>query len=117
MGYDSMSNDQTTNPNYMINFAPYNKADCWCNARGDSMSPTISSGDIIALKEVNDFHLLISGDVYAIVTTNDLRTIKRVRDNGDTITLIPDNKEYHEQTISKAMILKVFKVLGSMKPF
>lgn len=117
LGFDFLVNDQTTNPEYMINCQPYNRADCWCNARGNSMYPTISSGDIIALKEIKDAHVLISGEIYGIVTTNDLRTIKRVKDNGDTITLIPDNKEFHEQIIDKTDIQKVFLVMGSMKMF
>jgi phage repressor protein C with HTH and peptisase S24 domain len=118
MGYDIMVNNQTVNPDFMVDFAPYNKADCWCNARGDSMSPTIANGDMIAIKEVNDPQsCLINDEIYAIVTTNDLRTIKRVRDNGDTITLIPDNKDYSEQTIPKRLILKVYKVIGSVKSF
>ena len=117
LGFDSMENDQTVNPEYMIDCTPYNKCDYWCNARGDSMQPTISGGDIIAIKEVSDVRCLISGEIYAIITTNDLRTIKRVKDNGDTITLIPDNKDYPEQTIQKDMILKVYRVLGCMKVF
>lgn len=118
MGFDLMVNDQTTSPDYFISIEPYNKCDCWCNARGDSMSPTISNGDKIAIKEVRDPQAcLISGEIYAIVTTNELRTIKRVKDNGGTITLIPDNKEYPEQTISKELILKVYKVMGSVKMF
>lgn len=118
MGYDLMANDQTVNPEYMIDFNPYNKCDCWCNARGDSMSPTISNGDKIAIKEITDPQkCLINDEIYAIVTTNGLRTIKRIRDNGDSLTLIPDNKLYSEQTISKELILKVYKVLGSVKTF
>lgn len=116
MGFDLMVNDQTTNPECMIDFAKYNKADCWCNASGDSMEPTISNGDLIAIKEVRDpATCLINDDIYAIVTTNGLRTIKRVRDNGNTITLIPDNKKFSEQTISKELIRKVYKVIGSIK--
>ena len=118
LGFDMLTNDQTTKPDYYISFDPYNKCDCWCNARGDSMSPTISNGDKIVIKEVRDPQTcLISGDIYAIVTTNDLRTIKRVKDNGNTITLIPDNKDYPEQTISKELILKIYKVMGSVKMF
>jgi len=118
MGFDLIANDQTTNPEYMVDFAPYNRCDCWCNATGNSMYPTIAHGDKIAIKEVRDPQsCLISGDVYAIVTTNELRTIKRVKDNGDTITLIPDNKEYPEQEISKELLLRVFKVMGSVKMF
>jgi len=118
MGFDPGSNDQTVNAEYMVDFSPYNKCDCWCNATGNSMYPTIAHGDKIAIKEVRDPQsCLISGDIYAIVTTNELRTIKRVKDNGDTITLIPDNKDYPEQTISKELILKVYKVMGSVKMF
>ena len=118
MGFKLMEDDQTVNPEYMIDFYPYNNCDCWCNARGDSMQPTISNGDVIAIKEVNDPRsCLISGEIYAIVTTNDLRTIKRIKDNGETVTLVPDNKDYPEQTISKEVILKVYRVVGSMKMF
>ena len=114
MGFDLMVNDQTTTPSYMINFHPYNQCTCWCNARGNSMYPTISSGDIIALKKIEDFRFLISGEIYAIVTKNELRTIKRVKDNIDTMTLIPDNPE---QTINKSDVLHVYQVMGSMKMF
>ena len=118
LGFDIINSDQTANPDYMIDFEPYNKCDCWCNARGDSMSPTIANGDVIALKEVKDPNsFLVNGEIYAIVTTNDLRTIKRVRDNGNTITLVSDNKEYPEQTIGKELLFKVYRVMGSIKMF
>lgn len=117
MGFDIMENDQTTKCDYMINFQPYNKCNAWCNARGNSMHPTISSGDIIALRKIDDFRFLISGEIYAIVTSNDLRTIKRVKDNGSTITLIPDNKDYPEQTIDKNDVRYIYQVMGSMKMF
>ena len=118
MGFDLIINSQTVNPDYMIDFEPYNNCDCWCNARGESMAPTLSNGDVIALKEVKEpKSCLINDEIYAIVTTNDLRTIKRIKDNGDTITLIPDNKQYSEQTIKKEMIFKVFRVMGCIKKF
>lgn len=116
-GFDLVPNDQTRTPNYLIDFEKYNHATCWCNVSGHSMEPEINNGDIIALKEVVDFSFLPSGEVYAIITKNDMRTIKRVKDNGDTYTLIPTNKsaEYGEQTIKKDMIGRVFQVLGCMK--
>ena len=118
MGFDLIVNSQTVNPDYMIDFEPYNNCDCWVNARGDSMTPTLSNGDVIALKEVKEpKSCLINDEIYAIVTTNDLRTIKRIKDNGDTITLVPDNKQYSEQIIRKEMIFKVFRVMGCIKMF
>ena len=117
MGYDEMFNDQTSNPEFLIDFKPYNKCDVWCNARGNSMYPTIASGDIIALKEIKDTRYIISNEIYAIVTDNGLRTIKRIIDNGDRYTLVPDNKEYPEQDIDKSVVTKLFLVVGAMKMF
>lgn len=117
LGFDIMTNDQTVNPDYMIDFPPYNDVDCWVNAHGDSMAPTISSGDIVALKRIDDHSYLINGEIYAIVTTNGLRTIKRVRDNGETFTLIADNKEVGEQVIPKQLVTHVYHVRGTIKMF
>lgn len=120
-GFDLLCNDQTIIPSYNIDFQPFNKKDVfWCNISGKSMEPEISSGDIIALKEVQDWNDYISyGEIYAIVTNNELRTVKRVRKGSDEehFLLVPSNKDYDAQEIEKKMILKIFSVLGSMKKF
>lgn len=117
LGFDLMVNDQTAVPEYLINFAPYNKCTAWCTASGNSMLPTISGGDMISLKKIEDFTYLISGEIYALITRNGLRTVKRVKDNGDSFTLIPDNKDYYEQTLPKEEFTHVFQVMGAMKRF
>lgn len=116
-GFDFLENDQTTVPEYYIDFQPYNKCDCWCHAHGNSMYPTIASGDIVAMKRIEDIRFLINGEIYGIVTSSGLRTIKRIRDNGDTITLIPDNKEIAEQTIPKNIVTSVYQIKGALKQF
>jgi phage repressor protein C with HTH and peptisase S24 domain len=118
LGFDMMVNDQTRNPEYLIDYPPYNdKATCYCNVTGNSMSPTIEGGDIIALKEIEDFSILLNDKIYAIVTTNDLRTVKRIEDKGEVIVLKPDNKEYTPQTIPRNKLSKVYQVIGSIKKF
>jgi len=117
LGFDIMVNDQTQIPDYFINFPPYNHCTAWCMVSGNSMLPTISGGDMIAIKRIEDFRYLISGEVYALVTRNGLRTVKRVKDNGDSLTLIPDNKDYYEQTIPKSEFTHVFLVVGAAKRF
>ena len=118
-GFDIVLNDQTTMPEYLIDFKKYNEATCWCNVTGHSMEPEITHGDIIALKRIEDFSFLPLGEVYAIVTTNGMRTIKRIgpSDNKDCYSLIPTNKspEYGIQELPKNMIAVVFQVLGCMK--
>jgi SOS-response transcriptional repressor LexA len=81
------------------------------------MSPTISSGDMVALQQLEDFRYLISGEIYAIVTKNGLRTIKRVNDKGNDIELVPDNKDYSEQQIPKEELMAVFSVKACVKAY
>lgn len=118
-GFDLVLNDQTVLPEYLIDFKEYNKATCWCNITGHSMEPEITSGDIIALKEIHDPSFLPFGEIYAIITTNGMRTIKRIgpASSPDCYALIPTNKapEYGVQEIPRTMIFKVYEVLGCMK--
>lgn len=120
-GFDLVLNDQTITPTYNIDFAPYNKDGViWCNITGRSMEPEIGSGDIIALKEVHDWQQYINyGEIYAIVTGNDLRTVKRVRKGGssDSVLLVPTNPNYDIQEIEKSVISRIFSVLGCLKRF
>ena len=118
LGYDEMYNDTPNVPTKYISIPGYEKADFWCRASGDSMKPVISNGDIIALKAVEDWQsFLPMNEVYAIMTTNDLRTVKIVRKGSDEehFTLHAYNEEYEDQEIPKEAITKVFKVLGSLK--
>lgn len=118
-GFDIVLNDQTINPEYLIDFQKYNEATCWCNVSGHSMEPEINNGDIIALKKIEDFSFLPLGEIYAIVTTNGMRTIKRLGPsrNPECYTLVPTNKspEYGTQELRKDMIQHIFQVLGCMK--
>lgn len=120
-GFDLVENEQTTTPDYYIDFQKYNTADCWCNVTGHSMEPAISSGDIIALKEIKDWaKFLPFGEIYAIVTSEH-RTIKKVTGslNPERFLLIPLNPdiEFQPQEIPTSIIVKVYKVLGCVKKF
>ena len=118
-GFDLVLNDQTLNPDYYIDFAPFNKDGVvWCNLTGHSMEPELSNGDYIAMKEMTDpIEYLPYGEVYGFIT-NSYRTVKRMgkSDKDGFIRLIPTNKspEYSDQDIPISMIRKVYAVLGSM---
>ena len=121
-GFDIIVNDQTRNPDFYINYPPYNQEGVvWCNLTGHSMEPEISNGDIIALREVTTpIQYLPAGEIYGIVT-EEYRTVKRVRlsQKEGFVRLIPSNKseEFCEQEIPISMILKVYAVLGSIRKF
>ena len=118
-GFDLVLNNQTLNPDYYIDFAPFNKDGVvWCNLTGHSMEPELSNGDYIAMKVMTDpIEYLPYGEVYGFIT-NSYRTGKRMgkSDKDGFIRLIPTNKspEYSDQDIPISMIRKVYAVLGSM---
>ncbi len=118
LGFCEMFNDEPNVPSKYISVPGYEKADFWCRTSGDSMKPFISNGDIIALREVQDWQSFLPlNEVYAVMTTNDIRTVKVVRKGSDDMhfTLHAYNEEYEDQEIDKSAITKVFKVLGSLK--
>lgn len=119
-GFDLLMNDQTINPDFYINYPPYNKEGVvWVNLTGKSMEPELSNGDIIALKQMNTpIQYLPTKEIYAIVT-EDYRTVKRIElsDRDGYVRLIPSNKEFQVQEIPITMITKVYAVLGSIRKF
>lgn len=121
-GFDIIVNGQTRNPDFYINYPPYNQEGVvWCNLTGHSMEPEISNGDIIALREVTTpIQYLPAGEIYGIVT-EEYRTVKRIRlsQKEGFVRLIPSNKseEFCEQEIPISMIIRVYAVLGSIRKF
>lgn len=119
-GFDQLANDQTITPEYNIDFTPYNRDGVvWCNITGRSMEPKIENGDIIALREVQDWQTYIPlGEIYGIVTTNGMRTVKVIRkaDSPDNLRLVPLNaSDYDEQDLPRSAISHIYAVLAIVK--
>lgn len=119
LGFDEIGSPDRENPDYLIRMPGYEKVTLWCNASGHSMEPEISNGDIVALQRIEDISFLPYGDVYGIITTNGMRTIKRLgrASKEGFYNLIPTNKDYDEQEIPINKIAMVYRVMGAMKPF
>ena len=95
-------------------------ATCWCKASGDSMRPLVNNGDYICLKRIEDWNqFIIWGDIYAIETVNEMRTVKRIEkgNDDDELMLVPVNKDYTPQPIKKALIRGIYKVVCVSKMF
>ena len=117
-GFDLVFNDQKAVPDGYIYVPQFRNADYFVDVTGDSMSPLICNGDIVALKRVGDWKdNILGGEIYAIVT-NQYRTIKKVRmvKGDDTrLSLVPLNAKYDTVTVSKRSIVALFQVLGAIK--
>lgn len=118
-GFDLTFNNQTINPEYNIDFKPFNKPGVtWVNITGHSMEPKINHGDIIALKECR-LEDVQYGEIYAVVLDT-IRTVKILRKAKDPTRMryVPINEEnYDEQEYDNSRILRIFEVLGNISRF
>lgn len=115
-GVEEIAHD---NPEYYINYPPANHCEFWVNATGESMKGVIDNGDKIALKIV-DKEWFPLGEVYAIVTTNGYRMVKKIVKSEDKecyklVSANPDKEAFPDQDIPKEMIQTLFKVVASIK--
>ncbi|MCT4613619.1 MAG: S24 family peptidase [Marinifilaceae bacterium] len=119
-GFIEIYNNQTITPDHNIVFHPFSRAQLWCNVTGNSMANLINHGDIIAIKELPNWHEnVLYGEIYAIVT-DCLRTIKIIRKSKKKgfIKLSPVNTaEFDEVEIKTTSVIRVFNVLGAIKKF
>lgn len=81
---------------------------------GNSMEPTIQSGDIVGIRRLDDLRRIRPNDIYLIFTRDNERMLKRIRDiNGQspTLTLYSDNPAYDPFPVMKEQIAAVYKTV------
>ena len=79
------------------------------------MEPTYNSGDIIAVKKVNDRKEINWGKPHLISSAKDGLLIKRIYDDEDGLIAVSDNPTYRPIYIKWDEISGIAKVIGSVK--
>jgi len=104
--------DSTENVDGKVCVPGYDNVTCWCRLSGDSMSPIIKNGDMIALKMTNVDEIQY-GLTYAVVMEN-IRTVKKLRksQNEGMLRFVPTNPEYDEQEFPIKSIKVIYQVVG-----
>ncbi len=92
--------------------APANLA--WARGKGDSMSPTISDGDMVLIdrseRRVEDQDLIWA------FTIGDMAMIKRLRIRGDQVTILSDSSEVPADTAHPDEINIIGRITRVVKP-
>lgn len=107
-------------PTFYIDYAHFNDCDAYLNVVGDSMYPKYCSGEIIAVKKMNNLDALLPGEAHLVVTNsnaNNLRTIKLIFPDDDRSKLIlrASNPSYKgDMIINKSDIISIFIVKGKI---
>jgi|GEM_PF-278534 len=77
----------------------------YLEAKGNSMEPTIPAGSTVLIREQPDIE---NGEIAAVlVNGNTETTLKRVRKQGDTVLLVPDNPKYDTLIVSEESPVKI----------
>ncbi len=84
---------------------------CIVRVSGDSMSPVIGNGDLIAIREVRNPNLIFWGQIY-VVLLDDYRMVKYVRRHPDNTMVIlrSENSKYDDIEVPKSEIRELFLV-------
>lgn len=100
-------------PKYILDYFNYNQDNSIhiVNATGDSMEPTISSGDKILID--TRYKQLNENDIF-IISTNDGVFVKNVKLEDNSIKLISKNKEYKDIVVNleETEFIVIGKVIG-----
>ncbi len=82
---------------------------------GDSMYPTISNGDLVICKQVDEPHLIRFGDVY-FLDTPDGHVVKRLHRHEDPkfVRLVSDNENYETYDLPTGEIRRLWLVKGKL---
>lgn len=109
-------------PSFFITIPDFKRAELACNLIGNSISQRIKSGSIIGLRKVEDWQTYFpTNEVYAVVTRNNLRTVKlarRAKEKG-FIELVPaplpeyNDPPYQTETVPQDYIVEFYQVVAT----
>lgn len=94
-----------------INIPTVHSDCCIVRVSGDSMSPIIGNGDLIAIREIRNKSLIFWGHIYVVVL-DDYRMVKYVRRHPDPsqVILRSENPKYDDIEVAKSDIRDLFLV-------
>jgi SOS-response transcriptional repressor LexA len=106
-------------PDFYVDFKPFNDCTVYLTVYGDSMYPLFASGEIAALKKVDNPNYIQYGEPYLVITNaeaNNMRTLKLIRKSQDKrmIILKPANPNFDELEIPRDTILSLYIAKGKI---
>ncbi len=105
---------------YYVNYKPFNDCTAYLTVYGDSMYPRYASGEIIAVKEVKNYDVILWGEAYVVLaddSANALRSIKTLHEHSDHEKLVLKSTNINfsgDIIINKSAILALYIIKGKI---
>jgi phage repressor protein C with HTH and peptisase S24 domain len=91
----------------------FQKHDMFATCPGDAMAPKIRRGYLIALRRMPEGSTIINGEVYVVDTRSQGMFLRKIVDNGDTLTFIAENqKDFPDFELPISDVINIFRVVG-----
>lgn len=108
------------NPDYYINFEPFNDCTLYRPVFGESMSPRYNKGDIVACKLVNNKEQIMFGEAFLCLVAMDgdrYETIKILRQSPikGQVILMPCNEAFDPTTMMLDAISELYIIKGKIE--
>lgn len=114
---DTMAGEE---PDYYINFEPFNDCTFYRPVFGDSMSPRYNAGDIVACRRVQNRKNILFGQSYLCLLSIEgdfIETLRVLRKPDDPlmVTLMPLNLTYDSSVVALSSIVDMFVICGKIE--
>lgn len=108
--------DSPENISGYITLVDFKDCDFACNVYGNSMSPSLNSGDIIICKKVTDYTFFEYGEIYLIVTKKQ-RMVKIIRksENEGMLKIVSANPDFDSFELKATDIIGLYLVKGRIE--
>ena len=95
----------------------FQKHELFATCPGDAMAPRICRGYLLALRRMPEDTPIINGEIYVVDTKTLGMFLRRIVDNGDTVTFIAENQtDFPDFELPHTYITNIFRVVGVLIP-
>ena len=95
----------------------FQKHDMFATCPGDAMAPRICRGYLLALRKMPIDAPIVNGEIYVVDTWSSGMFLRRIVDNGDTVSFIAENQQdFPEFSVPHIDIITIFRVVGVLIP-
>ena len=95
----------------------FQKHELFATCPGDAMAPRICRGYLLALRRMPEDTPIINGEIYVVDTKSLGMFLRRIVDNGETVTFIAENQaDFPDFEIPHTDITNIFRVVGVLIP-